>query len=166
VASSQKPLPSNLYLIGMKKSLLVTRPQYDDGTYYLYHYAGEVIDYAEKKDINVLDLARPRLTRKFFTDLISNKNPSVVFFNAHGGPNCIYGDKINNVEEILVGENTNHKLLNNRIVYARSCYTGTSLGVACVEDGGCFIGYTSAFVIYLDGVNYSDPSMMRLLNCF
>ena len=134
----------------MKNSLLVTRPAYDDATSYLYHYAGEVINYAREKDINVLDLERPRLTKKNFTKIVSDKNPYVIFFNAHGDSTCIYGDKIDADEEILIEENVNHDLLNNKVVYARACYAGASLGEACVKIGGCFIGYESPFTFWID----------------
>ncbi len=116
-----------------------------------------MIEYAEKKDINVLDLANPRLTKKNFKDIVSEKHPTVIFFNAHGDSNRIYGDKIDDVEEILVEENVNHELLSNRIVYARACYAGASLGASCTKSGGCFIGYRSPFTFWIDGTWFAKP---------
>jgi len=134
----------------MKNSLLVTRPSYDDGTSYLFHYAKEVIDYAEEKNILVFDLIKPRLSRKIFTDIVTGKDPSLIFFNAHGDAACIYGDKIGDREEVLVEENVNHGLLTDRIVYARACYAAASLGDTCTRKGGCFIGYRSPFSFWVD----------------
>lgn len=94
----------------MKKTILVTRPNYDDATGYLFFYAKKVMDSA--KNIKILDLTRPRLTRKNFTNLIHKQKPSMVFFNAHGNEKLIYGDKIGGKEEVLVEEKKNHSLFN------------------------------------------------------
>lgn len=48
----------------MKKVLLVTRPNYDDATSYLFYYAKKIIDCAREKNTRVLDLIRPRLTKQ------------------------------------------------------------------------------------------------------
>lgn len=141
----------------MKNILLVTRPNYDEGTGYLFYYARQIIDFAEGKNIKVLDLVRPRLTKQNFSDLISNQDPVLVFFNAHGGEKIIYGDKIKGDEEILVEENKNHFLLNGRIIYARACWAAASLGKACTKQGGCFIGYKIPFSFWIDERWSSKP---------
>ncbi len=132
----------------MKKILLVTRPNYDDATEYLFSYAKQTIDFAKKRNTKILDLTRPRLNKKNFSNLISKKNPLLVFFNAHGGEKTICGDKIKNEEEILVEEGKNHKILDNRIVYARACWSASSLGKKVC--GGCFIGYNVPFSFWVD----------------
>ena len=68
----------------MKKAILITRPSYDDATNYLFYYADLVIKEAEQKGIQVIDLKRPKLTQKNFTEIVKDKNPSFIFFNAHG----------------------------------------------------------------------------------
>lgn len=133
----------------MKKAILVTRPRYDDATEYLFCYAKKAIDFANEKNVEVLDLTRPRLTQKNFSDLISKKDPLLIFFNAHGDENTIYGDKINGKEEILIREDKNHNLLNKRIVYARACLSSASLGQKACKDG-CFIGYRMPFSFWVD----------------
>lgn len=140
----------------MKRTLLVTRPCYDEATNYLFYYAGLLISEAESKGIPVLDLKRPRLTRKIFTNIIDEHKPGFVFFNAHGDEKTIYGDRIGKDDEVLVRENDNHNILDSRIVYARSCCSAASLGEAC--EGGCFIGYRVPFSFWIDERWSSKPS--------
>jgi len=142
----------------MNKTILITRPNYDDATGYLFYYAGQIIDFANKKGVKFIDLKRPRLTRKNFADFISKQDPSFVFFNAHGDEKIIYGDKIEGKEEILVEENDNHSILNGRIVYARACWAAASLGNACTKNGGCFIGYKTPFSFWIDERWSSNPA--------
>ncbi len=135
----------------MNRAFLVTMPNYDDATSYLFSYAKIVAEHAEKINIKTIDLKRPRLTRENFTSLVLKQDPLLIFFNAHGSESAIYGDKISESEEILVEENENHYLLKNRIVYARACWAARSLGMACVAGaGGCFIGYKTPFSFWID----------------
>lgn len=135
----------------MKKTLLVTRPRYDDATNYLFYYAREVINFAEEKSIKVLDLVRPKLTKENFSNLISKQNPHLIFFNAHGDEKIVYGDKIEDKEEILIEEDKNHHLLENRVVYARACWAAASLGKACTQNKkGCFLGYKTPFSFWIN----------------
>ena len=127
------------------KTILITRPNYDDATSYLFPYANLIINTAIKSSTKTIDLKRPRLTTKNFTSLMTKQNPSLVFFNAHGSEKCIFGDKIDEKEEILVEENKNHSILSNKIVYARACWAAASLGKACTKNRGCFIGYKTPF---------------------
>ena len=45
-------------------------------------------------------------------------------------------------------EKKNNELLNSRLVYARSCWSATSLGKAC--SNGCFIGYNVPFKFFIN----------------
>mgnify|MGYP001190318122 CR=1 FL=1 len=75
----------------MAKSLLVTRPKYDDGTEYLSAYALEVIKEAKSLEINVKDLEKTDANKKEVEKFITNKNPEIVFFNGHGSEEEICG---------------------------------------------------------------------------
>lgn len=132
----------------MKKTLLITRPCYDDATNYLFYYANLIVKEAEESGVSVIDLKRPRLTKKNFINIMEDKNPFFVFFNAHGDKRTIYGDKIGEKEEILVEEDQNHQLLNSKIIYARACWSAASLGKACSD--GCFIGYKTPFGFFIN----------------
>jgi len=138
------------------KQILVTRPNYDDATCYCFYYAGLVMDEAEDKGVKVIDLKRPRLTRKNFTDILEDKDPSFLFFNAHGDERTIYGDKHGKTEEALIEEGENHELLDSRLVYARACCAGASLGRACKD--GCFIGYITPFSFWVNEKWSTKPS--------
>jgi len=132
------------------KTILFTRPCYDLPTTYLFYYAGLLIKESEEKMFSVLDLKKPRLTKENFEKMIEKNNPAIVFFNAHGTKTAIYGDKIGDEEEILVEENVNHELLNSRLVYARACWSATSLGNKACLNNGCFIGYNLPFSFWID----------------
>lgn len=136
----------------------MTRPDYDDATSYSFYYVGIIIKEARDRGIVVLDLKRPRLSRKNFTEIVENKapSPSFIFFNAHGDELTIYGDKTGDTEEVLVEENKNHHLLDSKLVYARACWAAASLGKAC--KGGCFIGYTIPFSFWMNERWSSKPS--------
>lgn len=59
--------------------LLVTRPNHDNPTNYLYYWSKQVIDEANKKKINVLDLAAKKSNRKDFLSYINKHNPKFYF---------------------------------------------------------------------------------------
>jgi len=54
---------------------LITMPNYDDATSYLYYYAEELVKFAEEKNITVSQLKRPRLRRKILEESITKQNP-------------------------------------------------------------------------------------------
>ncbi|MFH1376085.1 MAG: hypothetical protein ABIH25_00445 [Candidatus Woesearchaeota archaeon] len=134
----------------MNNNFLITRPNYDDATGYLFYYAKEVIDYAKKIGVEFFDLVRPKLTKTNFISLLDKKDPVLVLFNAHGDDKRIYGDKIKDKEEVLIEEGKNNSVLFDRIVYARACYSGLSLGENCIGKKGCFIGYRTPFSFLID----------------
>lgn len=140
----------------MEKSILVTRPQYDDATSYLFYYASLILREAEERGLPVFDLKRPRLTQRKFTEIMEEKSPVFVFFNAHGSEKAVYGDKIGDEEEALVEEGKNHRLLDSKLVYARACWAAASLGRAC--SGGCFIGYKTPFSFWINKKWSAKPS--------
>ena len=130
--------------------VLITLPNYDDATSYLYHYGKKVVEFAEARGISIVQFSRPRLRRKNVEKSIEKLDPSILLFNAHGNDFTIYGDKINDQEEPIIVERENHKLLEGRITYARACWAALSLGKACTENGGCFIGYKVPFSFWID----------------
>jgi hypothetical protein len=142
--------------LSSKRSILVTRPDYDDATSYSFYYAGLVASEAEDRGIAVLDLKRPRLTKENLEAILQEKQPGFVFFNAHGNERTIYGDKLGESEEVLIEEGKNHGLLDSRLVYARTCWAAASLGRAC--KGGCFIGYNIPFSFWMDSRWSAKPS--------
>jgi len=139
----------------MDKTMLITRPRYDDATEYLFYYASFIIEEAENKNIKVIDLKRPRLTKEIASEIIMEKCPRFLFFNAHGDDDAIYGDKIDGQEEPLIKEGINHKLLDSKIVYARACSSAISLGK-----------YNVLFSFFIDQRWSAKPANDKTANLF
>lgn len=136
---------------------IITMPNYDDATAYLYCYAEELVKFAEEKNIFISQLKRPRLRRNVLEESIRKQNPQLLLFNAHGDEATIYGDKIETETEYLVRENENHQLLQGRLTYARACSAVASLGRKCTQKSGCFIGYNQPFSFWTDTSRITTP---------
>lgn len=136
---------------------LITMPNYDDATAYLYCYAEELVKFAEEKNIFISQLKRPRLRRNVLEESIRKQNPQLLLFNAHGDETTIYGDKVGTETEHLIREEENHQLLQGRLTYARACSAAASLGRKCTEKSGCFIGYTQPFSFWTDTSRTTTP---------
>ena len=145
---------------------LITMPNYDDATSYLYCYAEELVKFAEEKNIAVTKLKRPRLRRKIFEESITKQNPQLLLFNAHGDETTIYGDKVEGEEEYLIREKENHQLLTGRLTYARACSAAASLGKACTQKDGCFIGYNQPFSFWTDTSRTTTPLKDKVAQLF
>lgn len=123
----------------MNKSILVTRPDHDLITKYFHMWSQDIIDFAKSKNIVVYDLRGKKSNRKEFVSYISKRCPSIVFLNGHGNATIFTGY---NNEPIINSES----VLENSIIYARSCEVGQNLGLKLVENGAkVFIGYNRKF---------------------
>ncbi|MBI2074365.1 MAG: hypothetical protein HYT83_00835 [Candidatus Levybacteria bacterium] len=139
----------------MSKAILITRPDHDLITTYLFQWSEYVINLAKRKNIKVLDLLGKRANEKIFTSYMVKNEPILVFFNGHGNQDVITG--YNN--EPLVVANKNEKLLKKKIVYARSCDAAENLGQLCINNNTlAFIGYKKKYTIC-----YSDSSIAHPL---
>lgn len=136
---------------------IITMPNYDDATAYLYCYAEELVKFAEEKNIFISQLKRPRLRRNVLEESIRKQNPQLLLFNAHGDEITIYGDKVGRETEYLVREDENHELLHGRLTYARACSAAASLGRKCTQKSGCFIGYNQPFSFWKDTSRTTTP---------
>lgn len=54
---------------------IITMPNYDDATAYLYCYAEELVKFAEEKNIFISQLKRPRLRRNVLEDSMTSSPP-------------------------------------------------------------------------------------------
>lgn len=138
-------------------SAIITMPNYDDATAYLYCYAQELVKFAEEENVSISQLKRPRLRRNVLQERIAKQNPQLLLFNAHGDETTIYGDRVGGETEYLVREGENHHLLQGRLTYARACSAAASLGRACAERSGCFIGYNQPFSFWADTSRTTTP---------
>lgn len=107
----------------MSRALLVTRPQHDITTYYLYKWSEEVIKKAKEKHISVIDLPGKKSTRKRVIGVLEKRSPSLVFLNGHGSENTVCG---HNNEIVLKADDK--KAVVDKIIYARSCRSAKILG--------------------------------------
>lgn len=140
----------------MSKSLLITRPFYDETTNYLFHWSKEIIEEAKKKNVQVFDLARNRVTKREVTSVLSKRQPSLVVFNGHGDSDRISGD----AGEILLKTGENEELLKSKIIYAVSCKSAAELGSRSIRAGALsYIGYDDDFIFF-----YETDKLTRPLN--
>ncbi len=122
--------------------ILITRPNHDEATNYLYFWTSSVIKEITKKGVVVYDLSSKKATQKNFLSYLRN-DPDFVFFNGHGSKEVITGQD----NEILVDTTSTSLLSKTKIVYARACQAGKVLGQCLVNTGTkAFIGYTNNFV--------------------
>lgn len=127
----------------MNKALLVTRPNHDSATNYLFHWAGLVIGLACRKAFRVIDLSGNKANKVDFTARVSKTNPIFIFFNGHGSKTKITGQN----EETLVSIKENLNLLKNRIIFARTCDSAARLGPKSISSGTkAFVGYRQSFI--------------------
>ncbi|MEK6846004.1 MAG: hypothetical protein AABY26_04550 [Nanoarchaeota archaeon] len=145
---------------------IITMPNYDDATAYLYCYAEELVRFAEENGISIIQLKRPRLRRNVLEDSITKQNPQLLLFNAHGDKTTIYGDKIGRETEYLVREQENHQLLQGRLTYARACSAAASLGRKYTQKSGCFIGYNQPFSFWTDTSRTTTPLKDKIAQLF
>lgn len=137
----------------MAKSILITRPNHDQTTNYLYYWSGFVINEAKKKRMDIYDLAGKKANKKDFDSYVSLQKPNIIFINGHGDENRLAGHD----DEILLRTGGN-KILNGNIVYARSCDAATNVGKELIGKGAkAFIGYIRKFNLVYTPSKISRP---------
>lgn len=130
--------------------LIVTRPQHDVTTRYLSNWAEEIIQLAERKGVDVIDLLRDKANRKELEGRIKKLLPELLFLNGHGDDDTIAGHD----NEVLIKAEDNHEMLKGIITYALSCNSGKVLGQKVTEgNDSTFIGYSDEF-IFVANNNY------------
>ncbi len=136
------------------KSLLITRPDFDDTTAYCSAWSNEIIEKATERGFEILDLPKQKATRKEFEGRMEKSNLVFVMLNGHGTPYEVEGHKDN----IILKKGENEQLTQGKIVYALSCYSLAQLGQACCDVGALgYIGYTLPFFFVLDPKQGAHP---------
>jgi len=146
----------------MNRAILITRPDHDLATTYLYWWSKKVIAKCLEKGLKYFDLKSKKASKKIFDSYLKKNNPSFLFINGHGSNEVVTG--WNN--EILL--NIKHKLdVKGRIIYARSCMAGDKLGPICVKNGAkAFIGYTKNYVVMFSISKETRPLTDNLAKLF
>lgn len=138
----------------MNRALLITRPNHDPGTNYLFYWSKPIISFASSRDVKVLDLLGPKANLKYLTSYIKKNNPRFLFLNGHGSPESVCGSD----NQTLVCLSNCKDLLNDKIVYARCCESAAVLGLFSIKQGAsAFIGYSKAFKFYVSSDKITRP---------
>jgi hypothetical protein len=144
---------------GKTSGFLITTPESDDVLYYCSKWSEEIIEQAQKKCRNVANLEQKKANRTNFEGHVKKQQPDFVMFNGHGMPDFIAGHN----DEILLKKGDNEMLMKGRIVYARSCYALSELGIACVQNGAkAFISYSLPFSFVSDPNRSAHPTKDEL----
>lgn len=133
---------------------LITRPNHDKVTSYLFQWGKEVIQYKYPEKIQFFDLQGVDANKEKVESYLKKQFPRAVLFNGHGSNRIICGFK----DENLIEMGKNDELLKGKIIYSLSCSSAKELGVSAVNKGAeTFIGYKNSFVLYTDSNRESTP---------
>ncbi|MFH1361592.1 MAG: hypothetical protein ABIH69_02940 [bacterium] len=134
--------------------LVVTRPQHDVTTSYLFVWAKEIINLAENKGVQVTDLQGENANRHELEGRIRKLQPESIFLNGHGNEDHVTGHN----DEILIKMDDNHEILEGRITYALACKSGKLLGQRISKNNGAtYIGYSDDFIFICDHNHIARP---------
>ncbi len=134
--------------------LLITRPRYDKGTHYLYHWSGLIIDQAYVKHCSIIDLEKKKAKRSLVVSYLSKQKPELVVFNGHGADSEVYGSD----GEMLISTNEKKEIYENKVFFVRACSAGKILGPLVVKNGAkAFIGYSEVFIFITDPQKLIKP---------
>ncbi|MEK7622001.1 MAG: hypothetical protein AAB415_02370 [Patescibacteria group bacterium] len=148
----------------MSSTLLITRPNNDPGTYYLFWWSKHIIEECKRKGFSLIDLTKDKANKKRFLGILQKKADAkmLVVMNGHGNDNFIAGqgnDPLISFQEA--------GLLSNKIVYARACNSLNVLGKKAVDEGAlAYIGYDIPFTFYKENEKLSKPLQDRTAELF
>jgi len=127
--------------------MVITRPEYDDTTFYMCKWNEEVVNNCNSRDIKCIDLQGPRANLRELESVIKKNKPKLAILNGHGNEDTILGHN----NEILIKSGENEDLLNHTIVYSIACNSAKKLGERCVDSGtDAYIGYEKEFIFLID----------------
>lgn len=143
---------------------LITTPDHDDVVYYCATWSKEIIEEADGRSFNVVELEKSKANRGNLEGHLKKQRPRFLMFNGHGDPNAIYGYK----NEPLLQKGKDEHLMKGTITYARSCFSLDGLGKSCFESGAeAFAGYSLPFTFVSDPVRSANPLKDELATpCF
>ncbi len=143
--------------------MLITRPNHDLTTDYLFYWSKFIIEVAIKARLDVIDLQMKRANYSEFNSIVKKVGPKLIILNGHGNESSIGGYD----DEILVETNKNSEILIDAIVYARSCKSAKKLGVESVRKGcRAYIGYNEDFVFVVEDGMFTRPLMDKTAGLF
>ena len=138
----------------MPAQLLITRPEYEAPTRYLSAWSKLIIDEAQHRGMDIIDLDREKAKRNRVLGTLQKKQTEkmLVVLNGHGGESWIRGQ-----EEVIL-TTADVKNLLNKIIYARACSSAKELGPQAVAAGAlAYIGYDIEFAMYIEEGKVGHP---------
>lgn len=147
----------------MNKILLITTPDNDVTTRYLSFWSSKILELANKKNIQIINLKRKKANINELKSRILKIKPLLIIFNGHGNNDRITGHD----NKILIQSDNNENLLKETIVYAVSCRSAVELGGKSIEAGAlAYIGYDSDFIFCNDEHKISRPLNDKIAKLF
>lgn len=147
----------------MNTILLITAPDHDITTRYLSVWSNKILELANKKNIQVVNLKRKKANIKELKSRLLKMKPLFIFFNGHGSDSCITGYE----NKILIQAGNNEDLLKHKIIYALSCRSAVNLGLKSIKAGAlAYIGYAGDFVFCHDDHKISRPLNDKIAKLF
>src|SRR3989344_4280989 len=139
----------------MSKRLLITRPNHDVSTSYLYDFSKNIVETVKAtQDIKSTVLDGIQANRNSTEKALNKLNPGLVFLNGHGNKKNVMGHN----DEIILDEK-NVTLTKDKIIYALSCDSLEELGSLAIDKGAkAYIGYRARFMIIRDPTRSASPS--------
>jgi len=121
--------------------MLVIRPDYDLATATTSKWAKEIIEYAQSRRIEVIDLCGSSANPAKLQEVFEKVNPRLVLHYGHGRDDALLGQN-----DAPLFTLNNVSLLRGVCVYTVSCCSGKELADAIADVGGSFIGHSEVFL--------------------
>ena len=137
----------------MNNIILITKPEYDDATFYLSKWSEKIIDVAVKSNKTVIQLKKEKVNKTQVEKAIYSRNPYFLILNGHGDETTIYGHK----DKPIVKLGENEELLKGKITYSVACNAAFKLGKSCICKNTYFVGYENKFVFSFDTNSMANP---------
>ncbi len=142
----------------MAKHFLITRPNYDRETGYLFSFSKEIVGIVKNdKNIRLTELDGPNANRAKVEKGLCTSDNTLAFFNGHGDEETILG---HNDEPIL--DKMNIGLSNGKIIYALACDSLSVLGKLSIRvKAKAYVGYGDRFMWIGDPSRSAAPDKDR-----
>ena len=132
---------------------LFSRPDFDEGTAYLFQWCERLISKAREKGYNVVDVKGKDVTAKSVLGRLRALRPRLVCLNGHGDKTMYCGHEFEPVITLQTADS-----LNGTTTFVRACNCLDGLGEKAIE-GGCsaFVGYSIEFIIPIQNEFAATP---------
>lgn len=134
--------------------LLITRPRYDKGTHYLFHWSDILIEEAEKNGMHVIRLDKQKANRKKLHSYLSKQPTEIIVLNGHGAEDLVTGHD----GEVILSSKDKLQFFKGKNIFIRACSSAAKLGYEIIKNGAQgFIGYTRPFIFIRDPDSLHRP---------